>query len=165
MTVNRTILPVQLTKGSSYISSPIQIVIALSEQFRSTIPINSVKLSVHFPTIFRETGKTASSDVSLIERKFLPKAVAGRVPAEEKRCIEKQLASLGFYNLRYNYPPDVAVIPFGKNSERSLHGSYVQSLRFRGKDRAGDINNKHKFSGNLYKKPAKIDTFIENSIS
>lgn len=107
----------------------------------------------------------ADLDVSLIKREFLPKAVDEEVLAEDKRPIEEQLASLGFYDLRYNCPTNGAIILFGKNPERYLHGSYVQYVRFKGKDRAGDIINEHKFSGNLCKELAKIDTFIETSIS
>jgi ATP-dependent DNA helicase RecG len=107
----------------------------------------------------------ADLDVSLIKREFLPKAVAEEVLVEDKRPIEEQLASLGFYDLRYNCPTNGAIILFGKNPERYLHGSYVQYVRFKGKDRAGDIINEHKFSGNLCKELAKIDTFIETSIS
>ena len=107
----------------------------------------------------------ADLDVSLIKREFLSKAVAEEVLAEDKRPIEEQLASLGFYDLRYNCPTNGAIVLFGKNPERYLHGSYVQYVRFKGKDRAGDIINEHKFSGNLCKELAKIDTFIETSIS
>jgi ATP-dependent DNA helicase RecG len=104
-------------------------------------------------------------DVLLIKREFLPKAVAEEVLAEDKRPIEEQLASLGFYDLRYSCPTNGAIILFGKNPERYLHGSYIQYVRFKGEDRAGDIINEHKFSGNLCKELAKIDTFIETSIS
>lgn len=54
---------------------------------------------------------------------------------------------------------------FGKNPERYLHGSYIQYVRFKGKDRAGDIINEHKFSGNLCRELPKVDTFIETSIA
>lgn len=104
-------------------------------------------------------------DISLIRKEFLPQAVAEDILAEDKRPIEEQLASLGLYDLRYNCPTNGAIILFGINPERYLHGSYVQYVRFKGKDRAGDIINEHKFSGNLCKGLVKIDTFIETSIS
>ena len=44
-------------------------------------------------------------------------------------------------------------------------GSYVQYVRFKGKDRAGDIINEYKFSGNLCRELAKMDTFIAAGIS
>lgn len=107
----------------------------------------------------------ADLDVSLIKKEFLPKAIAEEVLAEDKRPIEEQLISLGLYDLRYNCPTNGAIILFGVYPERYLHGSYVQYVRFKGKDRAGDIINEHKFSGNLCRELVKIDTFIETSIS
>ena len=44
----------------------------------------------------------ADVDTSLIKREFLPQAVAEEILAEDKRSIEEQLASLGFYDLRYH---------------------------------------------------------------
>lgn len=104
-------------------------------------------------------------DVKLIKKEFLPKAVAEEILAEDKRGIEEQLASLGFYDLRYNCPTNGAIVLFGINPERYLHGSYVQYVRFKGFDRAGDIINEHKFAGNICRELPKIDTFIETSIS
>jgi ATP-dependent DNA helicase RecG len=101
----------------------------------------------------------ADIDINLIKRDFLPKAVAEDILAEDKRPIEEQLASLGYYDLRYNCPTNGAVILFGVNPERYLHGAYVQYVRFKGKDRAGDIINEQVFSGNLCKELARIDTF------
>ncbi len=111
-------------------------------------------------------GTTISDlDVKLIEKEYLPKAVAEDVLAEDKRSIEEQLASLGFYDLRYNCPTNGSIVLFGKNPERYLHGSYIQYVRFKGNDRAGDIINEYKFSGNLCRELPKIDTFIETSIA
>ncbi len=104
-------------------------------------------------------------DVSLIHKEFLPKAVAEDVLAEDKRDITDQLASLGLYDLRYNCPTNGAIVLFGKNPERHVHGAYIQYVRFKGKDRSGDILNEHKFSGNLCKVLPKIDAFVETSIS
>lgn len=104
-------------------------------------------------------------DVKLIQKEYLPKAVAEDVLAEDKRGIEEQLASLGFYDLRYNCPTNGAIILFGTNPERYLHGSYIQYVHFKGLDRAGNIINEHKFGGNLCRELPKIDTFIETSIA
>ncbi len=107
----------------------------------------------------------ADVDTGLIKREFLPKAVAEDVLAEDKRPLEEQLASLGFYDLRYNCLTNGCIVLFGNNPERHLPGSYVQYVRFEGKDRAGEIRNEHKFSGNLCRELIKIDAFIETSIS
>ena len=107
----------------------------------------------------------ADLDVAIFKKEFLPQAIAADVLAEDKRPIEEQLASLGFFDFRYNCPTMCAIILFGKTPERYLPGSYVQYVRFKGKDRAGDIINEHKFSGNLCKELIKIDAFIETSIA
>ena len=104
-------------------------------------------------------------DVALIRKEFLPKAVAEDILAEDKRDITDQLASLGLYDLRYNCPTNGAIALFGKNPERHVHGAYIQYVRFKGKDRAGDILNEYKFSGNLCRVLPKIDAFVETSIS
>ena len=104
-------------------------------------------------------------DVALIRKEFLPKAVVEDILGEDKRDITDQLASLGLYDLRYNCPTNGAIVLFGKNPERHVHGAYIQYVRFKGKDRAGDILNEHKFSGNLCRVLPKIDAFVETSIS
>ena len=104
-------------------------------------------------------------DVSVIRKEFLPKAVTEAILDEDKRDITEQLASLGLYDLRYNCPTNGAIVLFGKNPERYIHGAYIQYVRFKGKDRTGDILNEHKFSGNLCKILPKIDAFVETSIS
>lgn len=46
-----------------------------------------------------------------------------------------------------------------------MPGAYVQYVRFKGTDRAGDIINEHKFGGNLCRELVRIDAFIETSVS
>lgn len=99
-------------------------------------------------------------DTLLIKKEFLSKAVT-----EDKRSIEEQLASLGFFDLRYNCPTIGAIILFGNNPERYVHGSYIQYVPFNGKGRTSDIVHECKFNGNLCKSLPKINTFIETSVS
>jgi ATP-dependent DNA helicase RecG len=107
----------------------------------------------------------ADLDILLIKKEFLPKAVAEDVLAEDKRTLEEQLASLGFYDLRYNCPTCGAIVLFGLNPERYIHGAYVQYVRFKGKDKAADIANEFKFNGNLCRMLVKIDNFVETSVA
>jgi len=44
-------------------------------------------------------------------------------------------------------------------------GNILPQVHFKGKDRAGDIINEYKFSGNLCKSLVKIDNFIETSVA
>lgn len=104
-------------------------------------------------------------DITLFKKEYLFKAVAEDILQEDKRTIEEQMASLGLYDLRYQCPTNAAIVLFGNNPERFLHGAYIQYVRFKGLDRAGDIINEHKFSGNLCKVLPRIDVFVETSIA
>ena len=104
-------------------------------------------------------------DITLFKKEYLSKAVAEDILQEDKRTIEEQMASLGLYDLHYQCPTNAAIVLFGNNPERFLHGAYIQYVRFKGLDRAGDIINEHKFSGNLCKVLPRIDVFVETSIA
>ena len=104
-------------------------------------------------------------DITLFKKEYLFKAVAEDILQEDKRTIEEQMASLGLYDLRYQCPTNAAIVLFGNNPECFLHGAYIQYVRFKGLDRAGDIINEHKFSGNLCKVLPRIDVFVETSIA
>jgi len=104
-------------------------------------------------------------DITLFKKEYLFKAVAEDILQEDKRTIEEQMASLGLYDLRYQCPTNAAIVLFGNNPERFLHGAYIQYVRFKGLDRTGDIINEHKFSGNLCKVLPRIDVFVETSIA
>ena len=104
-------------------------------------------------------------DITLFKKEYLSKAIAEDILQEDKRTIEEQMASLGLYDLRYQCPTNAAIVLFGNNPERFLHGAYIQYVRFKGLDRAGDIINEHKFSGNLCKVLPRIDVFVETSIA
>ena len=65
----------------------------------------------------------------------------------------------------YQCPTNAAIVLFGNNPERFLYGAYIQYVRFKGLDRAGDIINEYKFSGNLCKVLPRIDVFVETSIA
>ena len=104
-------------------------------------------------------------DITLFKKEYLFKAVAEDILQEDKRTIEEQMASLGLYDLRYQCPTNAAIVLFGNNPERFLHGAYIQYVRFKGLDRAGDIINEHKFSGNLCKVLPRIDVLVETSIA
>ena len=104
-------------------------------------------------------------DITLFKKEYLFKAVAEDILQEDKRTIEEQMASLGLYDLHYQCPTNAAIVLFGNNPERFLHGAYIQYVRFKGLDRAGDIINEHKFSGNLCKVLPRIDVFVETSIA
>ena len=67
--------------------------------------------------------------------------------------------------MRYNCPTNGCIILFGGNPGRYFPGAYVQYVRFKGVDRAGEIINEHKFGNNLCHDLIKIDAFVETSVS
>lgn len=111
-------------------------------------------------------GATISDlDLQMFKHYYLPKAVPDEVTEADKRSVEEQLQALGFYDLRFGCPTYAGILFFGKNVERFLGGAYVQYVRFRGKGRAGEILNEHKFAGNLCTILPELDTFIKTTIA
>lgn len=104
-------------------------------------------------------------DVTVFKRAYLPQAVPDDVIDADKRDIRLQMQSLGFWDARFDCPTYAGLVMFGKNVERFLPGAYVQYVRFRGKTRAGEIMNEHKFAGNLCKVLFQLDTFVDASIT
>lgn len=103
-------------------------------------------------------------DIAIFKKEYLSKAVAEDVLIEDKRDITEQLASLRFFDMRYNAPTNAAIILFGKNPTYHLPGSFIQYVRFSGKDKAGDILREYAFKGNLCTILSKLDAFIDTTI-
>jgi ATP-dependent DNA helicase RecG len=104
-------------------------------------------------------------DIELFKKEYLLKAIAEDVLIHDNRAIEDQLSSLGFYDRRFECPTNAAILLFGRNPERYLHGAYIQYVSFNGLNKAADIKSEFKFEGNLIRSLSKIDTFIETNIA
>lgn len=104
-------------------------------------------------------------DVDAFRQIYLPKAFPDDVLRYDNRTVEQQMQALGYYNVRYGCPTFAGIIMFGKRPEQFLPGSYVQYVRFSGTSRAGEIRSEYKFSGNLVKILAQLDTFVDASIT
>ena len=104
-------------------------------------------------------------DTVLFRQQYLSKAVPPDVLQEDKRDIKLQLQSLGFYDFRHDCPTYAGILFFAKHVERFLPGAYIQYVRFGGKGRACEIKNEYKFSGNLCKVLAQLDTFVDTAIT
>ena len=104
-------------------------------------------------------------DLAVFKQQYLPKAIPEDVLQEDKRDVEWQLQSLGFFDKRYNRPTYAGILFFGKQVERFLPGAYIQYVRFEGQGRAGKIKSEYKFSGNLCKVLFQLDTFVDASIT
>lgn len=104
-------------------------------------------------------------DTEVFRQIYLSKAYPEDVLRDDKRNVELQLQSLGFFDERYNCPTYTGILFFGKNVEWFLPGAYIQYVRFKGKNRAGEILSEYKFQGNLCSVPYKPDTFVDTTIT
>lgn len=104
-------------------------------------------------------------DTEVFRQIYLSKAYPEDVLRDDKRSVELQLQSLGFFDERYNCPTYAGILFFGKNVERFLPGAYIQYVRFKGKNRAGEILSEYKFQGNLCSVLYKLDTFVDTTIT
>lgn len=104
-------------------------------------------------------------DTEIFRQLYLSKAYPEDVLNDDKRSVELQLQSLGFFDERYSCPTYAGILFFGKNVERFLPGAYVQYVRFKGKNRAGDVLSEYKFQGNLCSMLYKLDTFVDTTIT
>ncbi|MFI3239907.1 MAG: ATP-binding protein [Bacteroidales bacterium] len=103
-------------------------------------------------------------DIEIFKKEYLSKAVAADLLAEDKRDITEQLASLRFFDTRYNTPTNAAIILLGNKPTHFIYGSFIQYVRFGGVDKASDIVREYAFKGNLCSVLAKLDTFIDTTI-
>lgn len=103
-------------------------------------------------------------DLELFKENYLPKAIDTDLLKNDKRKITEQLAALRFFTIQYNCPTNAGILLFGKNPEFFIPGSYIQFVKFEGKNNAGDIINEKKFSGNLFSVINGIESFIDNAI-
>lgn len=123
--------------------------------------------SANFPTFDTTPCIEATIDdidTELITRTYLPRAINPDVLAQDTRSLKEQLAALRLYDLNTDHPTNAAIILFGKRPEYFLLGNYIQFVRFKGKDNAGDILNQFEFKGSLAVVLPKLDTFIETSV-
>ena len=104
-------------------------------------------------------------DLSAFKQIYLPKAFPEEVLKTDRRTVKQQMQALGYFNVKYDCPTYAGIVMFGINPERFMPGCYVQYVRFAGGTRAGEIRSEYKFSGNLVKILAQLDTFVDASIT
>ncbi|QEK52201.1 hypothetical protein FYC62_11565 [Pedobacter aquae] len=124
------------------------------------------------PFAAMEANVVNSSEVALstfvLGRRFCapksPNVASSESLKADNRTIVQKLASLRFFDVRYNCPTHAGVLLFGKSPEFFLFGAYVQYVSFKGLTLGSEINNELKFSGDLFSVLLKLDTFIETSL-
>ncbi|MCF0168830.1 MAG: putative DNA binding domain-containing protein, partial [Bacteroidales bacterium] len=100
-------------------------------------------------------------DISVFRTIILPAMVDAEDLAEDKRPIEIQLASLGFYNIPYGCPTYAGIILIGKNPTLFVPGAYIQYVHFEGEGRGSKVLNERIFKKNLITELANLEDFAE----
>lgn len=103
-------------------------------------------------------------NIDLFKNKYLPNAIDGLIIKEDKRSIDSQLASLRFYNTKFNCPSMAGVLLFVENPEFFIPGAYIQYVHFEGMDNSANIAAEKKFSGSLISVLNRLDNFIKDVI-
>lgn len=103
-------------------------------------------------------------DLEVIQKEYLPKAIAPEVLEHDDRTLEEQLAALRLYNMQWKCPTYAALIMFGKNPRYFMPGALVQFVRFEGKDNGGKILNERRFEGSLFTILPRLENFIKDGI-
>lgn len=102
--------------------------------------------------------------VDKIKAGYLPKAIDPELLEEDKRDIREQLASLGLYDRQHDCPTYAAITLFGKNPKFFLPGFYLQFVRFKGTDKASDIDEERTFDKCLMDMLPRLDDFLDLSV-
>ena len=109
-------------------------------------------------------GSLNELDLEYIQHVYLPSVVDANVLAQDDRNVKEQLASVRLYDRMHDCPTYAALILFGKNPRYYMPGAYVQYVRFKGKEKGGEVLNEKRFQGPLYKMLPELELFVENAI-
>lgn len=102
--------------------------------------------------------------IDKIRLNYLPKAIDLSVLEDDPRDIKEQLSSLGMYDMKHDCPTYAAIVLFGKNPKFFLPGCYLQFVRFKGTDKAGDIDEERVFDKCFMDMLPKLDDFLDLSV-
>jgi ATP-dependent DNA helicase RecG len=103
-------------------------------------------------------------DLALFKKEYLPKAVKAKALKFDKRDIKQQLASLDLFDTIHDCPTVAGILLIGKDPTHILFGSYIQYVKFAGKNRASKVLNERQFADNLIKMLKELDAFVKYTI-
>jgi ATP-dependent DNA helicase RecG len=95
---------------------------------------------------------------------YLPAAIDTEELEANGRSLERQLASLKFYDLADNCPTNAGLLVFGVNPLFYLPGAYIQYVRFSDTGLSSDVEVEKSFSGPLITVLSELDDFIKYQI-
>ncbi|MBY0506205.1 MAG: putative DNA binding domain-containing protein [Bryobacteraceae bacterium] len=98
--------------------------------------------------------------LELFTNTYRPLAIDAEVIAENHRPIERQLASLRFFDLARNYPTYAGVILFGRDVGAWLPNAYVEYVRFAGESLADEVTSEKRFQGELVSVTRDLSSYV-----
>jgi ATP-dependent DNA helicase RecG len=111
------------------------------------------------------TGMVADAlDVDLFAAKYLKRAVSADTIRTDKRSALEQMAALRLFNPGSQCPTFAGLLLFGKNPKHTLHGAYVQYVRFGGRTNGSPILNELRFEENILTLVPRLDDFLDAAV-
>lgn len=92
---------------------------------------------------------------------YRARAIAPEIIEENHRSLKQQMASLRIFDLRRECPTNAGILLFGKDPRFWIPGAYVQFLRIRGPDLAGEIAQDKEISGDLLTVLRELDMLLD----
>ncbi len=106
-------------------------------------------------------GSLEDLDLDTFKLVYLPKAVDAEVLAANHREPLEQLASLKFYDLKYNVPTNAGLIVLGFRPTFRLPGAYIQYVRFDGLDVTAPFSAEKRFAGDMNTVMKGLKEFVQ----
>lgn len=102
--------------------------------------------------------------IELFKTFYLPKAIDKETLEQNNRPIKLQLASLRFYDLKYDCPTHAGILLFGHQPTRFIPGAYIQYVKVPGKQMIPGIEFEKEFKKCLCLDLLNLDEFIQTVI-
>lgn len=96
---------------------------------------------------------------------YRSQAIAAEVIEENNRPVERQLASLRFFDQSLQCPTNAGILLFGLDVRKWLPGAYVQFLRVDGDSLAASILNDREVYGDLLTTLRDLDALVDAQLS
>ena len=103
-------------------------------------------------------------DVDLFAAKYLKRAISADTVRTDKRSVLEQMAALRLFNPDNQCPTFAGLLLFGKQPKHTLHGAYVQYVRFGGRTNGSPVLNELRFEENILTLIPRLDDFLDAAV-
>jgi ATP-dependent DNA helicase RecG len=110
-------------------------------------------------------GMTAEAlDMDLFNTKYLKRAMPEIVRTADKRSAVEQMAALRLFCLDRQCPTYAGLLLLGNTPKYTLHGAYIQYVRFGGKTNGSPVLNELRFEENILTLIPRLDDFLDAAV-